>query len=94
MSYLDSFKMKYPTMSYKFYEEQVARYMLETKDLKDQSPELKRKSDMMIIINEWLQTGKMNVRNFYILRKCIATWREEKRIEYLTSPESETYWCS
>ena len=37
---------------------------------------------------------KMSMRNFWDVRNAIGEYRDAKRLAYLCSPESETYWCS
>jgi flagellar biosynthesis/type III secretory pathway chaperone len=81
--YLNMFKKKYPVMSDKFMNEEVLPYIASTHD-----------AEMVSMIVVCLVTGKMNKRNFWILRKKIAMYRDNRMNEYLTSPKSEHYHCS
>ena len=44
-------------------------------------------------VHHWIQ-GTFDKREFWHIRKKIANWKHQKWLEYVTSPESETYWSS
>jgi len=81
--YLNLFKKKYPVMSDKFMNEEVLPYIDKTRD-----------ASVTSMVAACMVTGQMNQRNFWILRKKIAMWRDDCRNAYLTSPQSEHYHCS
>ena len=43
---------------------------------------------------EYKQSGKMNIPTFYKMRRKLIEYRDNRRLDYVTSPESETYWAS
>ena len=38
--------------------------------------------------------GKISMRKCQILAKKVQRYKTRRHLEYVTSPESETYWCS
>lgn len=81
--YLDNFKRKYPIPNYAFLLE-IEQY------LKEHGHD----GEAVLISHAIVNDLHITKPQFWSLRKRIAEHRDRKRIEYLTSPESETYWCS
>ena len=84
--YLKSFKIKYPEPSYAFLGKELVPYL--EKHPTDAEAEL---LERYIIDGAWNNITK---RRFWSVRKRVATWRDDNYYAYVTSPESETYWCS
>lgn len=82
--YLKSFKIRYPEPTEKFVEKELDRYIEANPDDNDaQYIRYKIMNNLVISRMSWFK-----------LRKRVAEWKDRKQIEYLTSPESETYHCS
>lgn len=77
--------MKYPTPSHKFMEEVVGPY------INKESDDLEVHKFIGIFY-----ANRHPVSNylFYRVRAKIARYNYQKHLEYITSPESETYWTS
>lgn len=81
--FLDSYKIKYPEMSDEFINDELNGEVM-TK-LSEKSIET---------LQEWNTTGTISKRKFWSLRKEVANIHYKLHLEFITSPESETYWCS
>ena len=54
----------------------------------------KDKDSLRKYLAEYEKTKKLSERKRDILNACVKRWHHRKWLEYVTSPESETYWCS
>lgn len=61
----------------------VSKYYEETKD-----------PEALTYLNFANSKTAIKMRMFWDMRNKIAQYRDDKRLAYLCSPESETYWCS
>ena len=84
--YLKSFKIKYPEPSYAFLGKELVPYL-------EKHPNDKEAVDF----EYWFANDfdfKITKPLYWRVRKRVATWRDDNYYAYVTSPESETYWCS
>lgn len=75
----------------KFVIEQII-YPGKTKETSDYYQDLSDNSKKLV--DSWLDGVTFSIRDFYKLRKEVADLHYKKHMEYITSPESETYWAS
>ena len=81
--FLNSYKVKYPRATKNFFVNLVEPFIEATSDI-----------DAKMALAEFTKTQTIGLRRFYLLRKKIADYHDRKHLDYVTSPESETYWAS
>ena len=81
--FLNSYKVKYPRATESFFVNLVEPFIEATSDI-----------DAKMALAEFTKTQTIGLRRFYLLRKKIADYYDRKHLDYVTSPESETYWAS
>ena len=54
----------------------------------------KDKDTVVKYSDEFIENGSITERKRDILKACVKRYKRQKNLEYITSPESETYWCS